>query len=266
MLFLRSYAWKQSVLSLSLCPVVVLSGCTPSHSPTASITPSAISRTSAPVVAPPTEQQKAIAHVRTLPLYQQATTACQQKRYRDAADLLARLAKQSDLTPSEITFVEQQQVLCLKDAGLPAPKLIPTAFHPTASRTTTAKADPASVDCGLALVCTKLGVKTDVATLRQKAGTTGQGTSMAGLGNAAKSLGLKTEGVQISREALHDLRLPAIGYVNGTHFIEVIALNGNGSGEDATATIHDPNLSTEQTIPQERLLRLTSGYLLSVWK
>ena len=86
------------------------------------------------------------------------------------------------------------------------------------------------------------------------------------LANAAKSLGLKTEGVQVSREALHDLRLPAIGYVNGTHFIEVIALNGNGSGEDATATIHDPNLPTEQTIPQERLLRLTSGYLLSVWR
>jgi ABC-type bacteriocin/lantibiotic exporter with double-glycine peptidase domain len=87
---------------------------------------------------------------------------------------------------------------------------------------------------------------------------------MAGLATAAKGLGLKTEGVQVSREALHDVRLPAIGYVNGTHFIEVITLNGGG--EDATATIHDPNLPTAQTIPQERLLRLTSGYLLSVWK
>ena len=237
--------------------------------PSTSKTPVVVARTSAPGGSSPTEQQRAIVHVRTLPLYQQSIVACQQKRYRDAANLLARLAKQPDLSPAEITFVRQQQLLCLNDAGLSASKLILTSYHSTTSLSSAAKVDLASADCGpraLALVCKRLGVETDVATLRLKAGTTGQGTSMAGLANAAKSLGLKTEGVQVSREALREVHLPAIGYVNGTHFVEVIALNGNSSGEEATATIHDPNLPTEQTISQERLLRLTSGYLLSVWK
>jgi len=35
-----------------------------------------------------------------------------------------------------------------------------------------------------------------------------------------------------------------------------------GSGDSATATIHDPNSAGEETIPQEQLLRLCSGYLL----
>jgi len=77
---------------------------------------------------------------------------------------------------------------------------------------------------------------------------------------AAKAVGLKAEGVQVSREALPDQPLPAIAYVNGNHFIVVLKLEGGG--DKATATVHDPNEAQEQTIPQEQLLRLSSGYLL----
>ncbi len=103
MLSLRVSARKLSFLPLSLCISLAMSGC--SHILSHTSNSSAALRTSTSLAAPPTEEQKAIAHVRSLLLYQQATTACQQKRYRDAADLLARLAKQSDLTRTQITFI-----------------------------------------------------------------------------------------------------------------------------------------------------------------
>jgi ABC-type bacteriocin/lantibiotic exporter with double-glycine peptidase domain len=83
---------------------------------------------------------------------------------------------------------------------------------------------------------------------------------MAGLSVAAKAAGLQAEGVQVSREALPDQDMPAIAYVNNNHFIAVLSVQG--SGENGTAIIHDPNSAGEETIPQERLLRLCSGYLL----
>ena len=94
--------------------------------------------------------------------------------------------------------------------------------------------------------------------------TTSVGTSLAGLANAAKFVGLKAEGVQVSREALPDQDMPAVAYVNSNHFIAV--LSTQGQGERGTAVIHDPNNVGEETIPQERLLRLCSGYLLLLHK
>jgi ABC-type bacteriocin/lantibiotic exporter with double-glycine peptidase domain len=83
---------------------------------------------------------------------------------------------------------------------------------------------------------------------------------MAGLSVAAKAAGLQAEGVQVSREALPDQDMPAIAYVNNNHFIAVLSVQGNG--DSGTAIIHDPNSAGEEIIPQERLLRLCSGYLL----
>jgi ATP-binding cassette subfamily B protein len=98
--------------------------------------------------------------------------------------------------------------------------------------------------------------------LRQLAGTTEQGTSLAGLAKAAKALGLQAEGVQVSRDALAQIEMPALAWVNGNHYIA--ALSVHGEGEHGTAVIHDPNAASEQTIPQEQLLRQCSGYLLLV--
>jgi len=85
---------------------------------------------------------------------------------------------------------------------------------------------------------------------------------MLGLEHACKELGIKTEGVQASREALPDQPLPAIAWSLGNHYLTILAWNGRG--ETGTATIHDPNESTPRSVSQERLLQATGGYLLTL--
>ena len=77
---------------------------------------------------------------------------------------------------------------------------------------------------------------------------------------AAASVGLKAEGVQVSREALPDVPTPCIGWVNRDHYVVVCGFSGRG--ERGTATIQDPNEISPRTISCERLLQATSGYLL----
>ena len=108
----------------------------------------------------------------------------------------------------------------------------------------------------------KLGVKTTLEEVRKAAGTTAEGTSMAGLEKAVKTAGWKAEGVQVSREALPDTQMPAIAWVNRNHYVALLDLKGNG--ETGQAIIHDPNQPHEETISQEKLLQLTGGYLLLI--
>ena len=274
----------KAVLSLSvgmrrlfgLClpfALVLLAGCsrsaTPTHAPSVSV---ALARgTASPAVAAaPSDEQIAIAHVHTYPLYQQAETACKAQRYRQAADLLLQLSALPVLTADERAFVTQQQALCRKDAGLPAPSNASTTTSQPSVRTIANASHPlssADLNCGpraLLLVCQQLGIRTSVEELSKQAGTNAQGTSLEGLAIAAKAVGLKAEGVQVSREALSETDTPALAYVNGNHFIALLSLHGNGEG--GTATIHDPNAAGEETISQERLLRLCSGYLLLLHK
>lgn len=173
------------------------------------------------------------------------------------------------MNAEEVAFARQQRALCLKDAGLPVPVLAPSPVLAmpflSPAHVPTRPISPAEADCGpraLSLLCQKMGVKASLPQLRQWAGTTVQGTSMAGLAQAAQAAGLKTEGMQVSREALPDQDMPAIAYVNNNHFVAVLSVAG--SGDSGTAVIHDPNSAGEETIPQERLLRLCSGYLLLV--
>src|SRR5438034_315612 len=51
----------------------------------------------------------AIAHVQSLPLYQQAQTACEKQRYQEAADLLERLAATAGLNDLERGFCQEQR-------------------------------------------------------------------------------------------------------------------------------------------------------------
>jgi len=248
---------------------VLVAGCSHSVTPTHATSIAAASGrgTAAPAVAAaPSPEQRAVAHVHTFLLYQQAETACKAQRYKQAAELLQRLAALPELTADERAFVSQQQALCRKDAGLPAPSNASAIERRPSVRTIANVSHPistANADCGpraLLLVCQQLGIRTSVEELSKQAGTNAQGTSLEGLAIAAKAVGLKAEGVQVSREALPDQPLPAIAYVNGNHFIVVLKLEGGG--DKATATVHDPNEAQEQTIPQEQLLRLSSGYLL----
>jgi hypothetical protein len=198
-----------------------------------------------------------ILHVQSLALYQQAELACRQKQFREAAHILDQLAASPGLSSDEIAYCNQQRDLCLRDAG---DKLALTPASLTA-----APRPPSAADCGpraLALICERMAIHTSLARLNQLANATSQGTSMEGLANAAHALGLKAEGVQVSREALAHVESPAIAWINQTHFVAVLSVQGEG--EEATATIHDPNSASAETIPQERLLRLSSGYLLLI--
>ena len=194
------------------------------------------------------------------PLYLQARQSCKRHDYRKAADCLERLARTPGLAPETLVFVQQQRDICLRDAGL-------LSIAPAAAKAEARLPDhaPANADCGpraLLLLCQKLGIKTNLEALRLSAGTTPQGTTLAGLQKAAQKLGLQAEGMQVSREALLETALPAIAWMNHNHY--VCLLDISGSGDRGTATIRDPNRSTEQTILQEQLLQHGGGYLLLV--
>ena len=227
--------------------LLLLSGCFPSRKPVVSLAVTPVHAEDA---------LSAAEHVQSLPAYFQASVACQHKQFRKAARLMQHLAASPLLSAQEKAYCKQQQFLCLQEAGL-LPKNAPPP--------TVASPPVQDADCGpraLAIVCQRLGVPASVEKLRQLAGTTAKGTSMEGLAKAAEALGLKAEGVQVSREALSQVPMPALAWTNGSHYIAVFSVQGDG--EEATATIHDPNQPHEQTLAKEQLLRLCSGYLLLV--
>ena len=156
----------------------------------------------------------AIAQVQASALYQEARQDCKRHDYAHAANVLKTLAAAPDLAPDAVAFCNTQRALCLKDAGLPIP-----AF-PAVVASLPARA-PVDADCGpraLLIVCQKLGVKTDLQTLRKTAGTNAHGTPLAGLQQAAQKLGLHAEGVQADRDALPDTALPALAWMNRNHY------------------------------------------------
>jgi hypothetical protein len=201
----------------------------------------------------------AVSQVQASPLYHQAEQAYRHHQFAQALHLLDQMRAAPGQTPVTLTFLERQRNLCLQ-AMDPHPVSLPLAVTTPAPAVSAAEAD-----CGpraLSLVCQRLGISTSVARLRQLAGTTEQGTSLAGLEKAAKALGLKAEGVQVGREALGQVELPAVAWVNQKHYEALLSLQGEG--EQATATVHDPNRPNEETMSKERLLELTGGYLLLV--
>ncbi|MCW3054542.1 MAG: peptidase [Chthonomonadales bacterium] len=238
---------RSPLLFVSLCTLGFASGCL-AHPPHALSAVSARAAAAAP---------SAIAQVQSSPLYRQARQDCAQRNYLYAATRLMELAQTPGLAPEAAAFVEQQRQLCLSEAHVSAPKnsTVPSAPAPS----------PADADCGpraLLLLCQQLGVKTNLETLRQSAGTTAEGTTMEGLQLAAQKLGLKAEGVQVSREALPNVSLPAIAWDRKRHFLAV--MSAEGTGDRGTACIHDPNHAQPETISQESLLQRSGGYLLLI--
>ena len=235
----------------SLASLVSLSGCAPHAG-------------SPPHAAPPSPQRILASRanlltVPSLPTYQQAAQAYRRKDYQKALTLVNALLVSSALSDEDRAFLQNQQALCQR-ALHPSAK---TVFASAAVAAPQHPKTPSDADCGpraLALACQRLGVTASVAKLRQAAGTTAQGTSMAGLVRAAHGLGLTAEGVQVSREALADTQTPAIAWVNQNHYVTLLSLQGEGDA--ATATIRDPNEAADKTMPREQLLRLCGGYLL----
>ena len=239
----------QRLLPASFAVIAVLvTGCQAHSSHTA---PAVSMRTAASFV------PSTVAQVQASVLYRQARQECRRRDYRHAASLLQTLARTPGLAPDAAAFCSAQRSLCLQDAGLSVPAAPALASLPARP--------PANADCGprsLLLVCQKLGVKTDLQTLRRMAGTTAEGTTLEGLQQAAQKLGLQAEGVQVSRSALPNTALPAIAWINHNHYAALLALDGRGDA--AAATIHDPSQTEEKRISQEQLLQQSSGFLLLV--
>ena len=195
--------------------------------------------------------ESAITHVRSLPRYKDAQQACASKHYSEAAELLLSLSRTSGLNKNEIAFCVSQFNVCRKDSGLPLrssdrdrDRDSINDRHEVSSNTRRLSPNTASeADCGpkaLAIACQQFNTRTILADLRKAAGTTKDGTTMGGPGDSRTDPGLKAEGIQVGRDALSHLQMPAIAWFHGNHFVAVLALNG-GAGDAGTAEIHDPN-------------------------
>ncbi len=189
------------------------------------------------------------------PLYLEAETLCTQKRFGQAADSLLRLSRTSNLSSEDRAYCLQQRQLCL--SHLTGSKLQAVSISTSAQ-------SAFSTDCGplaLLAVSQKYGIKTSLAELRAAGGTTSEkGTSMQGMTKAALKAGWKSEGVQVNREALPDVPLPAIAWTEGNHYVAVLEMRGRG--ETGTALIQDPAKPEPEKISQEVLLQRCGGYLL----
>jgi len=108
------------------------------------------------------------------------------------------------------------------------------------------------------MLCPQLGVRTTLDTLRRQAGTTAAGTTMKGLARAAKSVGLKAQGINMDKQALKQLSDPAIAWYDGNHYVALLSIDGE------QATIHDPNKPNEEVLPINELLGRSGGFLLTL--
>ena len=115
--------------------------------------------------------------------------------------------------------------------------------------------------CGpkaLAAVCAALGVRAAEDELAAAAGSTPDGTNLAGLAIAAKMKGLQAQGVHVDIHALRKLDKRAVAWVDGNHFVALLHVDCD------TATIRDPNRDRDEAIPTDELLRRSGGILLLV--
>jgi len=161
----------------------------------------------------------------------------------------------------EQAFLARQRLLCQKAIEAPDPATIAAPRVPAP-----VTAAPAA-DCGpraLQYVCDALRVETTVPTLAKRAGLNARGTTLAGLERAARSYGLKTEGVQMDRNALAHLRTPALAWWQGDHFVAILSVRTSPVTGQSTATIHDPNQNNEEEKPLGELLAQSGGVLLTI--
>jgi hypothetical protein len=199
-----------------------------------------------------------------MPEYTKARSACEHGQFKNAAETLAQLEKSPRLTEDERAFVRTQEQICLRHLSPRATAPTPAIQNPHTGLTAKS-AIQNSTDCGpraLLIACEKLGMRTNLAALTKAAVTGPRGTTLQGLKRAAESVGLKAEGVQVSREALPDQPLPSICWFHGDHYACLLALTGRG--ESGTALIHDPNDPVPIVVSLEDLLQSSSGVLLTL--
>ena len=254
-----------------LATVLLLFGCRKAAVPAVPVAPAARVAMLAPASVagvPRNAELAGLAQVRSLPEYRSAQAACKGQDYARARDILDKLSKDPHLSKQQSAFCLEQENICRQHLAQP-PLTLPDEPHAkqlaAGHNNNPAGGSAEDADCGpraLQIAAAKLGVTADLNMLRKAAGTTGQGTGMDGLSSAASAVGLKATGLQISREALAEVNLPAICWDKGNHFIVWLAYKpGDDSG---SVVIRDPNASKEETISGEQLLRRSAGYLLEL--
>ena len=231
-------------------PLVLLSGC---HART----PDRQLPSSPAAVAPSTSftvQQDAV--------YKKAVVQYSHHDFSAAlADINVLLAKpQYAHNSTDHLFLLHQKAICCHAID-PRIAVDDRSISPTPTFPIHAPLTIAQADCGpraLLLLCPQFGLHTNLDTLRQRAGTTAKGTTMAGLARAAASLGLQAKGVQVDRQALAQVSLPAVAWYDGNHYVDLLSAN------DEQAVIRDPNKPGEETISTNELLGRSSGFLLTL--
>lgn len=214
---------------------------------------------------PAAPDQTDLAALRQTPAFQRAASLYQRHDYAAAQSVIGSLLADPHRSSEERRFLLRQKQICQK--ALTSPGASVTHTRTIFSRQSQSVS---AVDCGpraLMLVCQREHIPADLTFLRQSAGTSAAkgGTSLEGLAKAAKALGFTAQGVQMDRDALANLKTPAIAWVEGNHYIAVLSVQRSLLGADRdSALIHDPNHDREEVIPLSELLRRSGGVMLTL--
>ena len=184
------------------------------------------------------------------PTFREAERLYRARDFTGAEQIVDRLLATPDISTANPDFLLRQKTILHRGARAPA------GIH----HQSTIDHQPLG-DCGpraLAIACAMLGVKTDAARLTKLAGTTDRGTSLEGLANAARAVGLKAQGVQVNRLAYSDIKTPAVIWLNGGHFAVLLSVT------DKIARIHDPNNPRKEAVSADELFKRSGGILLKL--
>jgi hypothetical protein len=190
--------------------------------------------------------------------YRHAAALYEKHNFRAALVIVDTLLAKQNLETVDREYLLRQREICRqslegRDGGATQKGGLTILSRPAKT--------PKQANCGpraLKLICDRLHIRSTVEELTRSAGTSGYGTRLDALEAAAKSKGLKAEGVQMDGKALTKLDKPAIAWVDGDHYLAVLSVSGEN------ATVHDPNKPGEEVIPTDTLLRRSGGILLMI--
>ena len=195
--------------------------------------------------------------LRLLPEYQEAKLFFARGDKTAARNRLEELLHRPELSAGEREYLAGQVALCGVRRALDRP-VVGAERELALSSTRSGACGPRA----LQLAARALGKNGSLAQLSRAAHATAVGTSLAGLRTAAQSLELRARGVQLDREALAQLRTPAVAWWQGNHFVAVLTVQESAWDGTRTATIHDPNEKEARTVPLDTLLAQSGGILL----
>ncbi|MCB9778806.1 MAG: peptidase domain-containing ABC transporter [Alphaproteobacteria bacterium] len=113
-----------------------------------------------------------------------------------------------------------------------------------------------AMDCGaasLAMVCRHFGRQVSITRIRAQVGTGYDGTSLSGICDGARALGLAARAVKVSKSRLDQLPLPAIVHLDANHWAVLWDVTADA------VKLADPGVG-QRTLPRDEFLDRWSGY------